>query len=149
MTQAARRTPNAPPAPPPSSRHFSARVDRGIVGSEGDRMRESGIVPIAPVYSPAHDAPVHDIGVTPLRPPRVKLVGPARAAMPAGRVTLCIYGWQNVQPGPLSWVFPSVSAAVTAAQAMRNATDWIVLEGQHSPSEIAWARSRAPLLASS
>ena len=30
------------------------------------------------------------------------------------RVTLIVYGWQNVEPGTLSWVFPSVGAAVAA-----------------------------------
>src|SRR5262245_57950742 len=37
------------------------------------------------------------------------------------QVTLVVYGWHNVEPGTLSWVFPSVSAAVAAARAMKNA----------------------------
>lgn len=147
MTQAARRAPNA--APPNSSRHYSARVDRGVVPASAREsgivpvsLRESGIVPVAPV---ALASAAHDIGVVPLRAPRVKLVGPARAT----KVTLCVFGWQNVQPGPLSWVFPSVGAAVVAAQAMRNAIDWIVVDGPHAPSELEWLRRRGTVLASS
>jgi len=98
--------------------------------------RESGVIAIAPT---------HDIGAIPLRPARVKLVGPAKAT----KVTLCIYGWQNVQPGPLSWIFPSVGAAVSAAQAMRNAIDWVVVDGPHGAGEIDWARRRGTILASS
>ena len=30
------------------------------------------------------------------------------------QVTLIVYGWHNVQPGTLSWVFPSVRMAVNA-----------------------------------
>ena len=37
------------------------------------------------------------------------------------QVTLVVYGWKSVEPGTLSWVFPSVGAAVAAARAMKNA----------------------------
>jgi hypothetical protein len=44
-------------------------------------------------------------------------------------VTLIVYGWENVQPGTLSWVFPSLRAALAAVRAMRNAVRWAVLHG--------------------
>lgn len=44
-------------------------------------------------------------------------------------VTLFVYGWDNVEPGPLSWVFPSLRAALDAVQKMRNAIGWCVVSG--------------------
>ncbi|MEO8878569.1 MAG: hypothetical protein ABI461_23470, partial [Polyangiaceae bacterium] len=44
-------------------------------------------------------------------------------------VTLIVYGWENVQPGTLSWVFPSLRSALTAVRTMRNAIRWAVLYG--------------------
>lgn len=44
-------------------------------------------------------------------------------------VTLIVYGWENVQPGTLSWVFPSLRSALSAVRAMRNAVRWAVLHG--------------------
>lgn len=45
-------------------------------------------------------------------------------------VTLVVYGWKNVEPGTLSWVFPSVGAAVAAARAMKNAVRWAIVAGR-------------------
>jgi hypothetical protein len=47
----------------------------------------------------------------------------------ATNVTLVIYGWEDNEPGTLSWVFPSVEAAVRAARALRNAVRWLVVAG--------------------
>jgi hypothetical protein len=44
-------------------------------------------------------------------------------------VVLVVYGWESVQPGTLSWVFPSLAAAVHAAEAMTNAVNWAVIAG--------------------
>jgi len=44
-------------------------------------------------------------------------------------VILVVYGWKSVQPGTLSWVFPSLNAAAHAAQAMTNAAKWAILAG--------------------
>jgi hypothetical protein len=52
-------------------------------------------------------------------------------------VTLVVYGWNNVQPGTLSWVFPSLHAALGAARAMRNAVRWIVVRGERAVDEDA------------
>lgn len=47
----------------------------------------------------------------------------------AESVTLIIYSWKSVEPGTLSWVFPSVAAAVHAARTMTNALEWAVIAG--------------------
>jgi hypothetical protein len=44
-------------------------------------------------------------------------------------VVLVIYGWKSVQPGTLSWAFPSLAAAVFAAHAMTNAVRWAIVAG--------------------
>ena len=44
-------------------------------------------------------------------------------------VTLVIYGWHESQPGTLAWVFPSLAAALSAVHALRNAMEWIIIEG--------------------
>jgi len=45
-------------------------------------------------------------------------------------VTLVVYGWHQVEPGTLAWVFPSVGAAVAAARAMKNAVKWAIVAGK-------------------
>jgi hypothetical protein len=63
-------------------------------------------------------------------------------------VTLVVYGWQNVQPGTLSWVFPSLSAAVAAAHAMRNAARWVIVRGRrdHAALDVDAERARRDVL---
>jgi hypothetical protein len=46
------------------------------------------------------------------------------------QVTLIVYGWNSVEPGTLSWVFPSVGAALGAARAMTNAVRWAIVAGK-------------------
>jgi hypothetical protein len=53
------------------------------------------------------------------------------------QVTLVVYGWKSVEPGTLSWVFPSVSAAVAAARAMKNAVKWAIVAGRRETDEAA------------
>ncbi|WP_394826258.1 hypothetical protein [Pendulispora albinea] len=48
------------------------------------------------------------------------------------QVTLVVYEWHNVEPGTLSWVFPSVQAALAAARAMRNAVKWAIVAGRRT-----------------
>ena len=48
------------------------------------------------------------------------------------QVTLVVYEWHNVEPGTLSWVFPSVQAALAAARAMRNAVKWAIIAGRRT-----------------
>jgi hypothetical protein len=64
----------------------------------------------------------------------------AAEAMP-GEVTLVVYGWQNVQPGTLSWVFPSFAAAMKAAGALRNATQWAIVDGSDATGQVLAERS--------
>jgi hypothetical protein len=45
-------------------------------------------------------------------------------------VTLVIYGWYDSQPGTLAWVFPSLTAALRAVGALRNAVEWLIIEGR-------------------
>jgi hypothetical protein len=66
----------------------------------------------------------------------------------ADEVTLVVYGWHNVDPGPLSWVFPSLTAALNAARAMRNAVKWVVVRGQEM-ANLADARESGDVLAES
>ncbi len=55
---------------------------------------------------------------------------PRDAEAPAAEpVTLFVYGWSSVQPGVLSWTFPSLGAAVSAARKMRNAQKWAIVRG--------------------
>ncbi len=44
-------------------------------------------------------------------------------------VTLVVYGWQSVEPGTLSWAFPSFGAALAAARTMKNAVRWAIVAG--------------------
>jgi hypothetical protein len=54
-------------------------------------------------------------------------------------VILVVYGWKSVQPGTLSWVFPSVAAAAHAAHAMSNAAKWAIVTGSLRASHDAAA----------
>jgi len=47
-------------------------------------------------------------------------------------VTLVIYGWHESEPGTLSWVFPSLRAALHAVRAMRNAMGWLIIRGRQA-----------------
>jgi hypothetical protein len=44
-------------------------------------------------------------------------------------VTLFVFGWHIVEPGPLSWAFPSLRAALDAVRTMRNAAQWCIVRG--------------------
>jgi hypothetical protein len=68
-------------------------------------------------------------------------VARAGEASPAQEVTLVVYGWHNVQPGTLSWVFPSFDAAMKAASALRNATQWAIMGGSDASGTILAERS--------
>jgi hypothetical protein len=67
------------------------------------------------------------------------------------QVTLIVYGWKNVEPVTLSWVFPSVGAALTAAHAMTNAAKWAIVAGSlprhRGAGDVATARASGTVLA--
>jgi len=71
-----------------------------------------------------------------------------RPRLVADEVTLLVYGWHNVDPGPLSWVFPSLTAALNAARAMTNAVKWVVVRGKEL-ADLADARESGSVLAES
>lgn len=64
----------------------------------------------------------------------------AEAAAAAEVVTLFVYGWENVEPGPLSWAFPSLRAALDAVRAMRNAVEWCIVSGIEASIDAARAK---------
>jgi len=60
-------------------------------------------------------------------------------------VTLFVYGWESVEPGPLSWAFPSLRAALDAVKTMRNAVEWCIVAGSEWVSVDA-ARAKGAVL---
>lgn len=64
---------------------------------------------------------------------------------PPATVTLYVYGWHNVEPGQLSWVFPSLRSALDAVRTMRNAVQWCVVSGEDWAS-IEAARAQGAVL---
>lgn len=52
-----------------------------------------------------------------------------KARRAAREVTLFVHGWHQVEPGLLSWTFPSLRAALDAVQRMKNAIGWCVVSG--------------------
>jgi hypothetical protein len=44
-------------------------------------------------------------------------------------VTLFVFGWHVVEPGTLSWAFPSLRAALGAVRTMKNAAQWCIVSG--------------------
>lgn len=63
-----------------------------------------------------------------------------------GEVTLIVYAWHNVQPGVLSWIFPTVRAALSAAYAMRNAVHWAIVRGRAHAEDLDIARLTGDVL---
>jgi hypothetical protein len=92
-------------------------LQSGIHTSPSQKRRE----PLRPLFADAAD-----------------IEAPARAAR---EVSLIVYGWHNVQPGALAWVFPSVRAALSAAKTMRNAVCWAIVAGRHSATALDEARA--------
>jgi hypothetical protein len=62
------------------------------------------------------------------------------------QVTLIVYGWHNVQPGPMSWVFTSAGDAMGAAKAMRNAVSWAIVRGSIAFAQLDEARARGDVM---
>jgi hypothetical protein len=69
----------------------------------------------------------------------------AAAIAAAEAVTLFVYGWENVEPGPLSWAFPSLRSALDAVKTMRNAVEWCIVAG-HEWASIDAARAKGAVL---
>jgi hypothetical protein len=99
----------------------------------------------------------NDSGIYALEPSDARGVASVAGAVdePAMRaateVTLIVYGWTSVEPGTLSWVFPTLRAALAAASAMKNAVRWAILSGSHaaeseSPFDVTTARASGHVL---
>jgi hypothetical protein len=70
----------------------------------------------------------------------------SRAAMDKDeRVHLVVWGWHSVQPGTLSWTFPSARAALAAAHTMKNAVRWAIVRG-HEILDLETARATGAVL---
>ena len=84
-------------------------------------LGDAALVPAAlPSYDVLEDSDVF------LKP----VAQPASVPPPAEtQVTLFVYGWHSVEPGSLSWVFPSLRAALDAVQRMKNAIGWCIVQG--------------------
>lgn len=67
---------------------------------------------------------------------RRKRADASSAATAVSQVTLVVYGWNNVEPGTLSWVFPSLAAAMSAVRAMKNAVRWAILAGPRETVDV-------------
>lgn len=71
---------------------------------------------------------------------------PAKEAEAVARdVTLFVYAWHSVAPGPLSWAFPNVRAALDAVGRMKNAIGWSIVAGKGYES-IEEARAKGAVL---
>lgn len=70
---------------------------------------------------------------------------PKAAQAATAAVTLFVYGWDQVEPGDLSWVFPSLRAALDAVRTMRNAVVWCICSGE-SWSDVESARAKGAVL---
>lgn len=55
---------------------------------------------------------------------------PVPATPPAATVTLFVFGWHHVEPGPLSWSFQSLRSALDAVRTMKNAAQWCIVAGE-------------------
>ncbi len=60
-------------------------------------------------------------------------------------VTLFVHEWHNVEPGPLSWTFPNLRAALDSVQRMKNAIGWCVVSGT-GWSDLEAARANGAIL---
>jgi len=148
------------------ARETTSASDREIQAA-GAAVTVSGMIPMRAKLPSSMEPAKHDIDVPELHAlpqvselePVTELTNISVAAVPAAEsdvflsgdqeisgvqpaaqtdVTLVVYAWHNVQPGVLSWIFPTVRAALTAAYAMRNAVRWAIIRGsEHTDLDVA------------
>ena len=105
------------------------------LGMQNLKRRLARAMETRPAAAPViEESPVSESGTYPVSPS-------PRAHREIGEVTLVVYGWHNVQPGTLSWVFPSFDAAMKAASALRNATQWAIMGGRDASGAVLAERS--------
>ncbi|OJY30498.1 MAG: hypothetical protein BGO98_27695 [Myxococcales bacterium 68-20] len=107
-----------PPARPSSSSPVAPVAEKSV---PADSLPMLAVPPSPPSYDRLEDS---DVFVC--EPDSVKAASAKRAAR---EVTLFVHGWHNVEPGLLSWTFPSLRAALDAVQRMKNAIGWCVVSG--------------------
>ena len=109
------------------------------------------VTPLMPLTPGPDSASADDVGedgdsdVFVCRASRIDLEASPEAAA-AEAVTLFVYGWDNVEPGPLSWAFPSLRSALDAVKTMRNAIEWSIVAGSEWVSIEAARESGAVLI---
>ncbi|HVH44608.1 MAG TPA: hypothetical protein VM925_19775 [Labilithrix sp.] len=126
------------PASPPSSRHPVAPVVEQPLSTDALPVQNANAsLPaesVERIWLPSESAPpappsyerLEDSDVFVCEQDPEKAAASARAAR---EVTLFVHGWHNVEPGLLSWTFPSLRAALDAVQRMKNAIGWCVVSG--------------------
>ena len=101
------------------ARSVTAAVDAEVVSQVVEKPAGKVPVPL-PSYEHLEDSDVF------LKP---KTVPNSMPPGPSTEVTLFVYGWHCVEPGTLSWVFPSLRAALDSVQRMKNAIAWSIVQG--------------------
>jgi hypothetical protein len=109
----------APPSRPSSP--IAPVVDSEPRPVVTDALPLLGVPPSPPSYEGLEDSDVFVCN----RPSEVETKKPAATR----EVTLFVHRWHNVEPGLLSWSFPSLRAALDAVQRMKNAVGWCVVSG--------------------
>lgn len=90
-----------------------------------DALPVLGVPPSPPSYEGLEDSDVFVCS----KPESMLPEDIEAAARAAREVTLFVHGWHNVEPGLLSWTFPSLRAALDSVQRMKNAIGWCVVSG--------------------
>jgi len=89
------------------------------------------VPPALPSYEQIEDSDVFLKPQAPSAPSARSSAKPVESVPPlsSSEVTLFVFGWHSVEPGSLSWVFPSLRAALDAVQRMKNAIAWCIVQG--------------------
>jgi hypothetical protein len=111
---------------------FSRSKSKSEAASPPDRERLQKAAGSEPVIAP------HEFESSRAHPPSGVWRRPLRSESPADatarsfepRVTLRVSHWIDVDPGPLAWTFDGIDEAVSAARALRNASGWVIVEGE-------------------
>jgi hypothetical protein len=116
---------------------------RPVARAEEDSRVANVIVGVSEPEKPIRivDAPLLGDDAPPALESGVYLA-PNGTADGASDVTLIVYSWENVQPGTLSWLFPTFRAAVSAAYAMKNAVKWAIVRGDENNIDAARVSGR-------
>ncbi len=134
-----------PVAGPPVALPLGATVDAPAVGAAvGATPLGAAVGATEPAIVGADNASGEDSDVFLCR--RSSPPGADETAATAQGVTLFVYGWHSVEPGPLSWAFPNLKAALDAVRTMRNAVQWCICSGGDWPDVDAARQSGAVLI---